>query len=63
MLADWMKAQAAGSFAGHILTFAWNEFEEGGMICPTVGKDGKPDTSRVKTFAKIADYFRRELAK
>ena len=29
---------------GYGVIFAWNEFEEGGYLCPTLGKDGKPHT-------------------
>lgn len=27
--------------AGYAAVFAWNEFEEGGYLCPTLGKDGE----------------------
>lgn len=27
--------------AGHVLVFAWNEFEEGGWCCPTIVTDGE----------------------
>lgn len=37
---------------GHILTFAWNEFEEGGYLCPTLGADGQPDKKRMDAFAQ-----------
>lgn len=36
---------------GHILTFAWNEFEEGGWLCPTRRADGTPNTARLDAFA------------
>ena len=29
---------------GYGVIFAWNEFEEGGYLCPTLGADGKPCT-------------------
>lgn len=29
------------------LWYAWNEFDEGGWLCPTRGADGKPDTMRI----------------
>lgn len=58
-LVEWMNSKPAGSFVGHIITFAWNEFEEGGMICPTFNADGVTiNTSRIAAFKRIADYFR-----
>lgn len=30
------------------LWYAWNEFDEGGWLCPTRGADGKPDTMRIE---------------
>ena len=35
-LAEWIKATPQAQ-TGHILCYAWNEFEEGGWICPTLG--------------------------
>ena len=37
---------------------AWNEFEEGGWICPTLGKDGKPDTWRIEAFRAAVDVLK-----
>jgi len=37
---------------GLALTFAWNEFEEGGYLCPTLNEDGTADDTLVKAFAK-----------
>ena len=45
-------------FAGHVLTFAWNEFEEGGFICPTYTKEGDICDSRLRGFAQAARIFR-----
>ena len=60
-LTDWIKASCAEQYIGHILSFAWNEFEEGGIICPTVGADGSPDTAHLTAFGKCADHFRKLL--
>ena len=46
---------------GHILTFAWNEFEEGAYICPTMGPDGKVCTAHLDSFAKAVRYWRETL--
>ena len=60
--ADFVRTEMREHFIGHILTFAWNEFEEGGYICPTYGKDGKIDRTRVDTFFKISAMFRKTLS-
>ena len=62
-MADWIKANRAACPTGHILTFAWNEFEEGGWICPIWRPDGKPDTSRLRAFRKVTDFWRETLDK
>ena len=60
--ASHIKTNVKEKFAGHILTFAWNEFEEGGFICPTYREDGTVDDTQVHAFAKAAAIFRSELA-
>lgn len=49
--ASWLKANSAVCVPNQMLTFAWNEFEEGGWICPTWTTQG-PDVSRIEAFAK-----------
>lgn len=61
ILAAWIREKAKEQFAGHILSFAWNEFEEGGVICPTWLENGKIDFSRLNAFAKAAEYLKKEL--
>ena len=60
-LVEWIKKNPECTTTGHILCFAWNEFEEGGWICPTFAEDGGIDLSRLEAFRKVADYFREEL--
>ena len=57
-LAQWIKATAADAFVGHIMTFAWNEFEEGGWICPTYRGDGSINDERIAAFAKIVELWK-----
>ena len=59
--ASFIKNEAYDSFMGHILTFSWNEFEEGGYFCPTYTQNAEINTERVEIFAKIAALFREEL--
>jgi len=62
-LADWIKDKAGDDFVGHIMTFAWNEFEEGGMLCPMMDEAGGADTARVRIFREISSYFKETLGK
>ena len=59
--ADFIATDVKESFMGHVLTFAWNEFEEGGYFCPTYTENGGIDATRVEIFAKIAKLWREEL--
>lgn len=36
-----------------IIIYAWNEFDEGGWLCPTLGADGKPDVRRVQATGRL----------
>ena len=42
-----------------VLSYAWNEFEEGGFICPTFDCKGGRDKSRLDAFREAAEYFRK----
>lgn len=59
-LAGWISEHPEQTGTGHVLTFAWNEFEEGGYICPTLGKNGEPDMTRLALFRKVVDILSRE---
>ena len=50
-LRQWVAAHPKECPTGHVIAFAWNEFEEGGWICPNLGPDGKPDFARRDAFA------------
>jgi len=60
-LVDWMKENQDVIHTNHIMTFAWNEFEEGGHICPTYGEDGKIDLSRLEAFGKVVKCWKENL--
>jgi sugar phosphate isomerase/epimerase len=34
-----------------VIIYAWNEHDEGGWLCPTLGADGRPDASRLRALA------------
>ena len=49
------------TFFGHIMMFAWNEFEEGGWICPTYNEDLTINTDKVHAVAKMIKYWKKVL--
>lgn len=61
VFADWIKESLGEKFAGHIMIFAWNEFEEGGWICPTYNEDLSVNTDRVKAMARIVRRWKKTL--
>ena len=59
-LKSWTEEHRNLCPTGHVLTFAWNEFEEGAWICPTLGPAAdKPDTRYRDAFAKISAAWRQ----
>lgn len=59
---DWIQKNSDAASLGHILMFAWNEFEEGAHICPTYDSDGKNiDTTRLETVKKIISDWKSRL--
>lgn len=54
---QWVSDNRENCVPGHIMVFAWNEFEEGGWICPNLGKDKKPDFRRRDAFAEAAEIL------
>jgi len=60
---DWIRGNPKSTPTGHVLAFAWNEFEEGGWICPSMGADGRTDETRVQKFRMVSDALKCERAK
>ena len=48
---DWLEGE-------YCTVFAWNEFEEGGYLCPTRGSDGKTDASVLLGFRRAINKFK-----
>lgn len=42
------------------IVFAWNEFEEGGYLCPTLSRDGTPNDRLLRDFAEVKKLFEKE---
>ena len=47
------KANPKVCQAKSILLYAWNEYDEGGWLAPTLSSNGKPDTSRLDAIARV----------
>lgn len=58
-----IRTDVGERFVGHILTFAWNEFEEGGYLCPTYTPEGAVNEEQVQAFAQAAEILRSSLDK
>lgn len=58
-LANWIKDK--NITPKHILTFAWNEFEEGGFICPTLNDDKSINKSGLEAFKNAITIFKKIL--
>lgn len=50
---EWTQANRDLNPANAILIYAWNEHDEGGWLQPTLGIDGKPDDSRIRTLSHV----------
>lgn len=57
-LTDWIVKNPEYTKPGHVLSFAWNEFEEGAWICPTYTLDGGINTERIAAFADAAKMWK-----
>lgn len=44
--------------ANTVIAYAWNEHDEGGWLCPTLGVNGKPDTRRVQAVGRMLREYR-----
>lgn len=54
----WIEENDEAS-TGYGVIFAWNEFEEGGYLCPTLGEDGKPHTAVLDGFQQARQQYQR----
>ncbi|MFA0741502.1 MAG: hypothetical protein DFNUSKGM_001613 [Candidatus Fervidibacter sacchari] len=60
---DFVAANPQACPANTVIIYAWNEFDEGGWLCPTLGADGKPDTSRIEAVGKILQEWKPKAQK
>jgi hypothetical protein len=49
----WAEARPQQCPARTVIVYAWNEHDEGGWLCPTLGEGGKPDDSRLRALAEM----------
>ncbi len=50
---DWAEADGTRCPAQAIITYAWNEHDEGGWLCPTLDPDGTANTERLEAIAEM----------
>jgi hypothetical protein len=50
---EWAKKRPAQCPAKTVIVYAWNEHDEGGWLCPTLGSDGRPEQSRLDAIAAM----------
>lgn len=69
---NWIIENPESTYANCIISYAWNENDEGGWLCPTVkiGTDGKiiyengkpvPDTSRLDALKTVIDEYHAKV--
>ena len=56
---DFVDSNPDKTVTGYAIIYAWNEFEEGGYICPTLGKNGKPDTAFLDSFTRVRNKYKK----
>lgn len=56
---EWSRENKAICDNEYVLIYAWNEFEEGGWICPTLSEDGNIDTSRRNALTEVTDILKK----
>lgn len=60
--AQWLQSIDDHAMINHILTFAWNEFEEGAHICPTYNSDLTINTDRVRIFKEMTEIWKTSFS-
>jgi len=50
---DFVSAHPEACPANAVIAYAWNEFDEGGWLCPTRSAEGQPDTRRVEAVGQL----------
>jgi hypothetical protein len=50
---NWTRANPNTCRAGTVLVYAWNEYDEGGWLCPTLNSDGTANTERLQALASV----------
>jgi hypothetical protein len=49
----WAEERPENCPAQTVIVYAWNEHDEGGWLCPTIGRGGVPDASRLEAIAAM----------
>ena len=58
-LTEFMDKNPDKTVAGYAMVYAWNEFEEGGYLCPTLKGDGEPNTAFLESFKRVREKYKK----
>ena len=58
-LTEFMDKNPDKTVAGYAMVYAWNEFEEGGYLCPTLKVDGEPNTAFLESFKRVREKYKK----
>ncbi len=54
---DFVRANRERCEANTVIAYAWNEHDEGGWLCPTLGSNGKTDARRVQAIGRLLSRY------
>ena len=58
---EWIDVNPGSTLANAVLTYAWNEGDEGGWLIPTLGENGRPDTRRLDAIQRVLRPTSRKI--
>ena len=50
---EWTRANRELNPANAIIIYAWNEYDEGGWLMPTLGADGRANEDRIQAVGAV----------
>lgn len=58
-LFDFIEKNPEKIVDGYAMVYAWNEFEEGGYLCPTLCENGEADTKFLESFKRVRGKYKK----
>ena len=50
---NWTQENRDINTSGTIIIYAWNEYDEGGWLCPTLSPDGSSNSDRLNALSRV----------